>query len=234
MALDLALRDHAERHGGAVLRLYRWSADTISFGANEAAAKHWDRARLDADAVPQVRRPTGGRAVWHAADDLTYAVAAPLAAWSDITSAYVAIHEALADALRGLGLAVALAPAPPRLPGLRRGACFDVAVGGELLIDGRKVVGSAQAASRGALLQHGAIARRERGATLARYARTADPRPLDVAPPLPSAETLADAIVRSWSARGAPPVAADLSTWAVTAAESHAERFRDPSWTWRR
>ena len=79
MAHDETLQSRAATDGTVVLRLYRWNRDTVSFGANEAAARHWSRTALEADAVPCVRRPTGGRAVWHAADDLTYAWTGPVA-----------------------------------------------------------------------------------------------------------------------------------------------------------
>jgi lipoate-protein ligase A len=62
----------------------------------------------------------------------------------------------LADSFRGLGARASLAP-PVRTPPLDTGPCFSQPAGGEILIDGRKVVGSAQFRQGGALLQHGSI-----------------------------------------------------------------------------
>lgn len=234
MALDHAALDLAEAEGVQLLRLYRWAGDTVSFGANEAAARHWNREGLAVAGVPVVRRPTGGRAVWHAADDLTYAVTAPLAAVGGLRPGYRMLHERLAAALATVGLASTLAPAPARLPGLAAGACFDVAVGGELVVGGRKAVGSAQLTQGHALLQHGAIARADRLPALARFRLDAPlvgawDRPVD----LPSAERLADAIRRTWTAEGA--VAAPATVTARLLALSEAQRrYRDPAWTWRR
>lgn len=237
MALDHALRDLAERDGECTLRLYTWSGSTISFGANEAAARHWDRDAIERTAVPVVRRPSGGRAVWHDADDLTYAVTGPLTLLGGLQEAYASIHRRLASALRRIEIAATIAPAPPRLPGLRRGACFDVAVGGELLVGGVKVIGSAQVASRTALLQHGAIARADRSALLAGYAHDASALAAPehhVTPILPDANTVANAIAAEWLAAGAREIDTELTTRANAASVQYVERYRDPAWTWRR
>ena len=67
-AEDEALLDRVVRSGGAFLRLYRWDPPTLSIGRNQPSA---------AAGVPTVRRPTGGKAVWHE-HEVTYAVAAPI------------------------------------------------------------------------------------------------------------------------------------------------------------
>jgi lipoate-protein ligase A len=235
MALDRALLDHANEHNSVVLRLYRWSQDTISFGANESALRHWDRQALESEGVPLVRRPTGGRAVWHAAEDLTYAVTAPVAHFGNQQIAYRAIHERLAAALENIGLATGLAVPPPRLPGLQAGACFDVAVGGEVLLGGRKTIGSAQLVLGHAILQHGEIARAERLGALARFARDHRKSPaVERETDLPAADVLADAIAKAWYAEGAIPAGDNLMAAANTAALGYHAHFRDLHWTWRR
>jgi lipoate-protein ligase A len=235
MALDHALLELATTERLSVLRLYRWAADTVSFGANEAAMRSWDRGRLEADGVPAVRRPTGGRAVWHAADDLTYSVVGPIAALGELRLAYRAIHQRIALALEALHLEPRLAPAPSRLPGLRGGACFDVAVGGEILIGNRKVVGSAQVASRGAMLQHGAIARADRLGALNRYRKELPVRDgATVAPDLPEAELLAGAIAAAWEGCGARRAGDELTRRALSMSVQQLDHYQDPAWTWRR
>ena len=69
-----------------------------------------------------MRRPTGGRAVWHGRE-LTYAVAAPTAGLGSLRDAYRAIHLVLRDALRALGVAAELAP-DARAARVDAGACF--------------------------------------------------------------------------------------------------------------
>ncbi len=234
MALDLALQARAAEDGLVVLRLYRWAMDTVSFGANEAAARHWSRAALEAAGVPCVRRPTGGRAVWHAADDLTYAWTGPVALLGGQRPAYRTLHDRLAAAIADLAGPTTLAPPPVRLPGLAAGACFDVPVGGEVLVAGRKVIGSAQAVRDGALLQHGAIARRAHARTLGAFATTARATDPDTPPLEASADALADAIGAAWRAAGAVVAPPELTAWAEQVSVEHAPRLRDPAWTWRR
>ena len=196
MAIDRALVDHASAHGTTVYRLYRWTGDTVSFGANEAARRTWDRERLERAQLPCVRRPTGGRGVWHDAADLTYAVTAPLAAFGDLRLAYRLIHERLASAFRELALDASVAPAGRRPVTLEPGACFDVAVGGEVLVAGRKTIGSAQALFGTSFLQHGAIARADRRSALARFRLASPPEesPVPVSD-LPAPDELGPAIL---------------------------------------
>src|SRR5882762_9114371 len=143
MAIDAELLDRADGTGRAFLRLYRFDPPCLSLGRNEPAA-HYDRAAITQRGLDLVRRPTGGRAVWHE-HDVTYAVAAPIATFGCLRAAYHAIHARLAAAMHTLGVAATLAP--DRLtarPPDRRGACFAAPVGGEVLVGGRKLIGSAQ------------------------------------------------------------------------------------------
>lgn len=236
MALDEALLDLARGSDVAVLRVYRWSADTVSFGAHEAASRTWDRERLEAANVPAVRRPTGGRAVWHATTDLTYAVTQPLVSGQSIRSIYRTIHDHLANALGALGLDTSIAASPARTPRLAAGgACFDAAVGGEVLIDGRKAIGSAQVVRAGAVLQHGAIARSDPFRNLAPFGRGELSIPVGEAYiMLTDPSDLARAIGDYWMQLGATAAPSDVTGPAVQAAAAHLARYRSSAWTWRR
>ena len=149
MAIDEALLDRADRCGESFLRLYRWDPPCLSLGRNEPA--------IERPGIATVRRPTGGRAVWHE-HEVTYAVAAPIAAFGRLRDAYRTIHERLATALRSLGADVTVAEDRPiaRLSD-RPTDCFAATVGGEVLAAGRKVIGSAQVRRGAAFLQHGSI-----------------------------------------------------------------------------
>jgi lipoyl(octanoyl) transferase len=152
MARDEALLDEADRTGAAFLRLYRWDPPCLSLGRNEP-----DPDRADRRDIAVVRRPTGGRSVWHE-HEVTYAVAAPIATFGSLREAYCAIHTRLATALRFLGAEVSLAPHRPtaRLSDRPR-SCFAAPVGGEIVARGRKLVGSAQVRRGAAFLQHGSV-----------------------------------------------------------------------------
>src|SRR5205807_3071408 len=158
MAVDVALLERADRMGEAFLRLYRFDPPCLSVGRNEASGGY-DRAAIARLAIDVVRRPTGGGAVWHQ-HELTYAVAAPIAPFGSLRVAYHAIHERLATALRSLGAGATLAlrrPPPPSTALHRPASCFAMPVEGEVLVRGRKLVGSAQVRRGRAFLQHGSI-----------------------------------------------------------------------------
>jgi lipoate-protein ligase A len=237
MAIDQAMLDRAER-GTACLRLYRWHPFCLSFGRNEPALRRYDREAIEARGLDAVRRPTGGRAVWHAAE-LTYAVACPAARFGKLPAAYRAIHETLAAALEALGAQPALAEAPEHSAPLDTGSCFATPAGGEVMIAGRKVIGSAQVRQGEALLQHGSLLLEGHQAVVASVTRGTPPAGRDA----PLAELLGRDIgfedtaaaiaeaVRAWPGEWVPlgdpePI--------LGAATRHEDRFRSPAWTWRR
>lgn len=151
MSTDVDLLLESARTGAQYLRLYRWDPPTLSIGRNQpfSAAAYPD--------VEVVRRPTGGKAVWHE-HEVTYAVAAPIAAFGSLRSAYCEIHTRIVRALRSLGVEAHLAPHRPTVrPSDGPASCFAITVGGEILVAGRKLVGSAQVRRGQALLQHGSI-----------------------------------------------------------------------------
>lgn len=236
MALDQALLDEAERTGEGFLRCYQWEPACLSFGRNESALRRYDRDRIRDLGLATVRRPTGGRAVWHAAE-CTYAVAAPVDLFGSLTESYAIIHGSIVAVLRRLGAPATLAGSR-RTPGLGTGACFAAAAGGEVLVDGKKVAGSAQLQQGQAFLQHGSILLGGSQRLVAEVTRGAAP---------PGAETslthllgrkagfteVAEALQQT--ARGWP------GDWCVASeqrmeelAGRHAGRFQDPEWTWRR
>jgi lipoate-protein ligase A len=150
MATDEALLDRVLRLGGAFLRIYRWDPATLSVGRNQRIGP------VERD-LPIVRRPTGGKAVWHE-HEVTYAVAAPIALFGSLQEAYRRIHTRIAIALRSLGADATLAPYRPTVrPSDGPTSCFAAPVGGEIVVNGRKLVGSAQVRRGGAFLQHGSI-----------------------------------------------------------------------------
>lgn len=234
MAIDTAMVAVAERAGTTLLRLYRWRGPSVSLGANESALRTWNRSQLEADQVAVVRRPTGGRAVWHAESDLTYSWAGPAAAPAEVRRIYRDLHERLAAAIAQPDRIVALATtAGP--PGLVPGACFDVPVGGEVLVGGRKTIGSAQRVYGGQLLQHGAIAVEDRQQQLALYRldTTAAPRAIEPTT-LGEATATATAIADAWQLAGALPASDELTSRTVLASEEYRSHYQDPTWTWRR
>ena len=227
MAFDDALLEDAARTGRPTLRLYRWSPPCLSFGRNEPARSRYDRAAIERRDLAVVRRPTGGRAVWHDAE-VTYAVAAPIALFGALAESYRTIHARLAAALRALGVRAELA-APRHAPAVGAGACFASPVGGEVLVDGKKVIGSAQVRRGTAFLQHGSILLDGSQDVINAVSR----QPSAVS----SATSLSAALGRTI---GFPEVAeAIIAVWGTTFTDLRrppptSTAFSDPAWTWRR
>ena len=235
MAVDHALLERADQSGERWLRLYRWSPFCLSFGRHEPATRRYNASRIAMLGIDTVRRPTGGRAVWHARE-LTYAVAAPAAGFGSLRTAYLEIHRMLAGALTQLGAQACLAP-EGGTPSLDAGACFAQAVGGEITVGGRKVTGSAQLRMGNALLQHGSILLQDDQAVV-RELTAGGSRPeaatSDVAPWAPWSD-VAGAIVnqaqRRWPGRWNRR--SDRSS-ILSGASTHYERYRSAAWTWAR
>ncbi|HTK57220.1 MAG TPA: hypothetical protein VL295_10345, partial [Gemmatimonadales bacterium] len=240
MARDLALLDLASERGVGFVRTYAWEPYALSFGANEPAAKRYDRDEIKRRGLAVVRRPTGGRAVWHA-EELTYSVAAPEGCFGSLAESYRVIHEVLQAALASLGSSFTLAGRPASTAQLDAGACFASPAGGEVISELGKVVGSAQLRERGAFLQHGSILLGNRQELVAELTRGDAPAPgaaslrdvlgRDVGP-----AEVAASVQRSFQDRVGQLSTLDspLSIALETRTAMHRPRFLDEAWTWRR
>ena len=239
MALDEALLERARATGEAVVRVYTWARPTLSLGRNQTAAGHYDldaAARLGVDVV---RRPTGGRAVLHHRE-LTYAVAAP-AGDGTLREAYERVTLLLLHALHRLGVPAAAAAGSGRAPAPTLAPCFELPTRDELVVAGRKLVGSAQWREDGAFLQHGSILVDDDQGLIGRLVRA----PLRPVPPpatlrttlgrAPSPAELADALLAAVREREDPEAGRWDGDAALEAAVARLlGRYEDDAWTWRR
>ncbi len=162
MALDVALLHAVDRREAPpALRFYGWSPPCLSLGRHQPLSAV-DVEFCRREGVRVVRRPTGGRAVLHHME-LTYSVAAPLDGVilpRAAQEAYRRICEALVVGLARVGVAAELAPgaASLDLPAPTSTVpCFRAPAGGEVVVGGRKLVGSAMRLHGGSVLQHGSI-----------------------------------------------------------------------------
>ena len=120
MAIDEAVFREVGRNGGPpTLRFYGWSAPAVSIGYFQAPAAEIDLDACREAGVVLVRRPTGGKAVYHDGD-LTYAVVAPERNPlfpPTIIGTYEAISRCLVRGLDRLGLEAVLAAGDGAAPG---------------------------------------------------------------------------------------------------------------------
>ncbi|TRY27983.1 lipoate--protein ligase family protein [Brevibacillus sp. LEMMJ03] len=165
MAVDEAiLQLHSEGKVPPTVRFYTWNPATLSIGYFQKAAKEINLEALRERGLGFVRRPTGGRAVLHD-QELTYSVVVSEShpkMPSSVTEAYKVISMGLLHGFQRLGLRaemVSLATEEEKekysSPG--SSACFDSPSWYELVVEGKKVAGSAQTRQKGVILQHGSI-----------------------------------------------------------------------------
>ena len=165
MALDEALLEwHSEGKIPPAVRFYGWDPATLSIGYFQKVEKEIDMEAVKAHGLGFVRRPTGGRGVLHE-HELTYSVVVsedhPKMPVS-VTEAYRVISEGILRGFRNLGFAADFAVPKTEeeknsLKNPRSSVCFDAPSWYELVVEGRKVAGSAQTRQKGVILQHGSI-----------------------------------------------------------------------------
>ena len=174
MALDEALA-LSVRLGSSppVLRFYGWKFPSVTLGCFQKIADI-DLEYCMAREIPVVRRPTGGRAILHDAE-LTYSFSArtDLDFFSGgLIDSYQSISEAFRKALHHIGLqadvrrerekGAILAGSP---------LCFQSSSYGEVLLNGRKIVGAAQKRWSDGLLQQGTLPYRHNEELMLRICR---------------------------------------------------------------
>jgi len=162
MARDMAMLEAvAEGHARPALRLYGWDPPCLSLGRHQGVGAA-DLDFCQAEGIDVVRRPTGGRALLHHLE-ITYAVVAPVGVDPlprGLQDAYRSICKALVRAMHALGVEAELTGGEVNvhLPSPRSSVpCFEAPAGGEVVVRGRKLIGSALRAHAGSILQHGSI-----------------------------------------------------------------------------
>jgi len=150
------------------LRLYAWQPACLSLGYAQPISDV-DVTLLKQHGWDLVRRPTGGRAILHT-DELTYSVTGPqkeprLA--GSVLESYRTLSQALLRALHLLDIPAQAKEKPLALNAVTQNrsdnnadinpVCFEVPSNYEITIDGKKLVGSAQARRKQGVLQHGSL-----------------------------------------------------------------------------
>jgi lipoate---protein ligase len=142
MALDESVLSHiAEKKSLPTLRLYSWKPSAITLGYSLNLDKELNAKLCKEKKVDIVRRITGGGAVFHS-KELTYSIIfhedSKLVS-RNIVESYAQICNALVIALKEFGLTAKFVPV------------------NDVLVNGKKISGSAQTRKIGCVLQHGTI-----------------------------------------------------------------------------
>ncbi|MBO3803655.1 MAG: lipoate--protein ligase family protein [Candidatus Brockarchaeota archaeon] len=142
MAIDESLLLHRSRgENQPTVRFYGWSTPTISIGYFQAIEEEVDLEKAAALGVAYVRRISGGGAVFHD-NEVTYSLVVSEddpAMPRDIQESIRLICMGVIEGLKGLGIEAKFKPV------------------NDVLVDGKKVSGSAQTRKHHTILQHGTV-----------------------------------------------------------------------------
>ncbi len=160
MAVDEAILESAANHlQPTTLRFYSWNPFCLSLGYAQLFSDI-DDALLKEKGWDIVRRPTGGKAILHA-DELTYCICAAQDdshVQGSVLESYRHLSKGLLSALDNLGLQANSEPhKEPSERNTTNPICFEVPSDYEITLNGKKIIGSAQARKKNGMLQHGTI-----------------------------------------------------------------------------
>jgi len=151
MMLDRRLPEYLERAGSeSIWRIYSWEPDAISIGKNQIAGNVLHLDRLDRKGLEVIRRPTGGRAIYHKNDICISSAGfsnSEREAFISAKTIYLEIVEVLKMFFENINIKTVLAKGA-RLPHEFRGGagklpCFLTATPYELTASGKKIAGVA-------------------------------------------------------------------------------------------
>jgi len=158
MALDEAIATSVRKgNSPPTLRLYGWNVPSVSIGCfqkvNDINIEYCNER-----GISLVRRPTGGRAILHE-NELTYSFSAKTTEGifsKGLLDSYKKISNVFAVAFSTIGLSpeskLQRETRKPKSP-----LCFQTTSYGEITVNGKKIIGSAQKRWHGGLLQQGSI-----------------------------------------------------------------------------
>ena len=158
MALDEVAAETAADGGPRTLRIYRWEPGTLSLGYHQPAdTVDWDYC--EREGVPVVRRPTGGGGIYHDfSGDISYSIVVPAEEVpGDLMETYELLLEPVLDALDRMGVPATVAERES--DAIHEPACYlrEVHPAHDVVVDRRKISGTAQHRTREAVVQHGSI-----------------------------------------------------------------------------
>jgi len=165
MALDEAIAVSVRKElAPPTLRLYGWEIPSVSIGCFQKISDV-DIGYCTEKNIPIVRRPTGGRAILHGSE-ITYSFSVKTTSGlfsTGLLDSYKKISKALGLSLTKIGISQELkllseaqhSPSSDHL--LRSPLCFQSISCGEISINNKKVIGSAQKRWTDGLLQQGSI-----------------------------------------------------------------------------
>ncbi|WP_203472666.1 lipoate--protein ligase family protein [Dissulfurispira thermophila] len=159
MALDEAIAISVRNSNAPpTLRFYNWRCTSVSLGSFQKIADINIEYCINNN-IPVVRRPTGGRGILHG-DELTYSFSARNEGFfsGGLLETYHRLSLAFQSSLHRMGLKVTIKTQRESVANLTRSPlCFKSTSYGEISLDGKKLIGSAQKRWKDGFLQQGSI-----------------------------------------------------------------------------
>lgn len=159
MALDEAIAISVRKNiSPPTLRLYGWERPSVSLGSFQKTTDINEHYCV-ASKIPVVRRPTGGRGIFHG-DELTYSFSSRNEGFfsGGLLDSYRQLSTAFKTALEMLGLDITIKEERESGSILNRTAlCFKSVSYGEISFQSKKIIGSAQKRWKDGLLQQGSL-----------------------------------------------------------------------------
>ena len=140
-ATNMAIDESLLLTGQPTVRLYTWQPSALSIGYFQGIHEEVDVTVCEEHGVDIVRRISGGGAVYHdAKGEITYSLVVPRNMLpSNVQESCAVICSALVSALQKLGLDATFSPL------------------NDVVVNGKKISGSAQTRGHGSVLQHGTL-----------------------------------------------------------------------------
>lgn len=142
MGIDESILEHIrDEKSDPTIRFYRWKPSAVSIGRFQSMNDEINVSRCKSEGIDFVRRITGGGAVYHDYEgELTYSIIGseklfPKSIWES----YRMICGRVVNGLKRIKIEAQFAPI------------------NDILLNGKKISGSAQTRKEGVLLQHGTI-----------------------------------------------------------------------------
>ncbi len=158
MAIDEAIMRFRKKINYNTLRLYMWSPSGVSLGRAQSAEKTVNLNAIKELGYKLVRRPTGGGALLHPENyEITYSIILSL----EHPIGKLSVDESASEIAKGILNALIILGKDVKIKGLgdreKHNLCYLRSGSSDVIIDGRKISGSAQVRDDKALLQHGTL-----------------------------------------------------------------------------
>ena len=163
MAIDEAMLEaQGANESLPTLRVYTWRPVAVSLGKFQRVGSSVDLEACRQLGIHVVRRPTGGRAILHTDDEVTFSLVLSTTRLGvkGVMASYRALAGGIVAALRLLGADARLSErAPPsNRPRVSQDpACFAIRARCDIAVGCWKLVGSAQLQRKGVLLQQNSL-----------------------------------------------------------------------------